>query len=324
MASMASGEDAAGRAAGRGRGAPPNMGDYERARREFEWRVAPDYNFAFDAIGRWAEDPGKLAMLWVGPDGREERLTFAHFDEESSRAAHALEKLGVAKGDRVLVMLPRVPEWWATMLALMKLGAVAVPCTALLTPKDIAYRAGLAEAAALVTDAAGAEKWRRVREQCPTIRFVMAVDELGAACPEDCVGYHLAVDLASPVWYERRAGAGDPCLIYFTSGTVGYPKMALHTHASYPAGHTQVTGRYWLDQHPDDLHWNLSETGWAKFLWSYFDALPGPQHQADRPSTTTPDMLASDCYFLLDQACRIVPAADWPPSPASAPTPDQG
>ncbi|HEY0722921.1 MAG TPA: acyl--CoA ligase, partial [Pyrinomonadaceae bacterium] len=99
---------------------------------------------------------------------------------------------------------------------------------------------------------------------------VMVVDEPGAECPEGCVGYHPAVDIASPTWYDRVTRSDDPCLIYFTSGTVGYPKMVLHTHASSPVGHTVVTGRYWLDLRPDDLHWNLSEMGWAKAAWSNF------------------------------------------------------
>ncbi len=251
-------------------GAELNMSAYQQARRDFRWEVAEDYNFAMDTIGTWAEDSSKLAMLWVGPDGREERYTFVDFDEGSSRAAHAFEKHGIAKGDRVLVMLPRIPEWWETALGLMKLGAIAVPCTTLLTPKDIQYRAEIAEAVALVTDKAGAEKLTQVRAQCPTIRVAVVVDEPGAECPDGCVGYHPAVDIASPVWEERRTSSGDPCLIYFTSGTVGYPKMVLHTHASYPVGHTAVTGRYWLDLRETDLHWNLSETGWAKFAWSNF------------------------------------------------------
>ncbi len=247
-----------------------NMTSYQQARREFTWDVPEDYNFAIDTIGAWAEDPEKLAMLWIGPDGREERYTFVHFDEQSSRVAHAFEKLGMQKGDRVLVMLPRVPEWWETVLGLMKLGAIAIPCTTLLTPKDIQYRAEVSEAVAIVTDRTGAEKLAQVRAQCPTIRTAVVVDEPGAEHPADCVGYHPSVDVASPTWYSRRTQSSDPCLIYFTSGTVGYPKMVLHTHASYPAGHTLVTGRYWLDLTPDDLHWNLSEMGWAKAAWSNF------------------------------------------------------
>ena len=209
-------------------------------------------------------------MLWVGADGSEERYTFVHFDEQSSRAAHAFEKLGVAKGDRVLLMLPRVVEWWETMLGLMKLGAIGIPCTTLLTPKDIAYRAEMAEAVALITDLIGVEKLNQVRAQCPTIRTVISVGEPGEACPAGCVGYHPTVDIATLTWYDRRTVASDPCLIYFTSGTVGYPKMVLHTHASYPVGHTLVTGRYWLDLTPDDVVWNLSEMGWAKAAWSNF------------------------------------------------------
>ena len=279
-----------------------NMSSYEQARREFKWTVADDYNFAMDTIGRWAEESDKLAMQWIGPDGREERYTFVHFDEQSSRAAHAFEKLGIRAGERVLVMLPRVPEWWETMLGLMKLGAVSIPCTTLLTPKDIQYRAELAEAVAIVTDRAGAEKLAQVREQCPSIRVSVVIDEPGAHCPDGCVGYHPAVDVASPTWYDRRTRASDPCLIYFTSGTVGYPKMVLHTHASYPIGHTDVTGRYWLDLTPDDLHWNLSETGWANYLDSCFDALlPSPFQWCPLHTarSDTPETPASDVVCLL-------------------------
>src|SRR5690349_8870575 len=141
-----------------------NMTSYAQARQEFTWDVPDDYNFAFDKVGLWAEVSEKLAMLWIGPDGREERYTFAHFDEQSSRAAHALQKLGLQKGERVLLMLPRVPEWWEAMLGLMKLGAIGIPCTTLLTPKDIQYRAEIAEAVALITDQAGAAKVAQVRE----------------------------------------------------------------------------------------------------------------------------------------------------------------
>jgi acetyl-CoA synthetase/medium-chain acyl-CoA synthetase len=255
------------------------MTDDEEARRTFHWPVADDYNFALDAIGRWAEDSDKLAMQWIGHDGRDERYTFAEFDEESSRVAHALKTLGVRKGEPVLLMLPRVPEWWEVMLGLMKLGAVAIPCTTLLTPKDVQYRAATAEAVALVTDQAGAAKLARVRRQCPTIRTVMVVDEPGVQCPEGCVGYHPAVDVATPTWYDRVTSSSDPCLTNFTSGTVAHPTMVPHTHASYPISHTAASGRYWLELGPDDFEGHLSDSGWVDFLDAYFDALLPPPSQ---------------------------------------------
>jgi len=247
-----------------------NMTNYEQARQAFKWDVPEEFNFAIDTIGKWAQDPEKLAMLWVGEDGREERYTFVHFDEQSSRAANAFQKLGIAKGDRVLVMLPRIPEWWEAMLGLMKLGAIGIPCTTLLTPKDIEYRADLAEAVAIITDDAGAGKFEQVRANCPTMRLAIVVSETNRDATDASVSYHPVVDAASPAWNGAPTKSSDPCLIYFTSGTVGYPKMVLHTHASYPIGHTVVTGRYWLDLRPEDLHWNLSEMGWAKAAWSNF------------------------------------------------------
>src|SRR6266576_6929091 len=114
----------------------PHMTDYEAERRNFHLEVPEYFNFATDVIGKWASDPRKLAMLWVGQNGERRQLTFAHFAEQSSRAANAFAEMGIQKGDRVLVMLPRIPEWWESVLGLMKLGAIPIPCTTLLTRKD--------------------------------------------------------------------------------------------------------------------------------------------------------------------------------------------
>jgi len=156
------------------------MTDYEAERRNFRLDVPETFNFATDVIGKWARDPNKLAMLWVGQDGEERRITFAQFAERSSRAANAFAELGIKKGDRVLVMLPRIPEWWESVLGLMKIGAIPIPCTTLLTPKDIQFRAGVAEVAALITDAEGSHKFEQVRRACPSIRFAILVDEHNA------------------------------------------------------------------------------------------------------------------------------------------------
>jgi acyl-coenzyme A synthetase/AMP-(fatty) acid ligase len=244
----------------------PNMTDYEAERREFRLEVPEYFNFATDVIGKWASDPTKPAMLWIGPHGEERGLTFAHFAEYSSRAANAFSKLGIQKGDRILVMLPRVPEWWESILGLMKLGAIPIPCTTLLTPKDIQFRAEVAETVGFITDSEGATKFDQVRSECSTIQHTILVDTPQSE-RAGWTNYHQIVDEASPEFTGEKTRSDDPCLVYFTSGTVGYPKMVLHTQASYPIGHT-ITGKYWLDLHEGDLLWNLSETGWAKFAWS--------------------------------------------------------
>jgi acyl-coenzyme A synthetase/AMP-(fatty) acid ligase len=244
-----------------------NLTDYDRAVREFRLDVPERFNFARDVVGSWAQNPEKLAMLWLGPDGAERRLTFREFAERSDRFAQALQRSGVRPGDRVMVQLPRIPEWWEVLLGCFKAGAVAVPGTVLLTAKDIQYRTALADGVAYVTDAEGAAKVDQIRGECPSLDrlFQVAGEPVSegwrsyAEELEEADGRHQPVDTASD----------DPALIYFTSGTVGNPKMVLHTHASYPIGH-RITGSFWLDLKPDDLHLNLSETGWAKAAWSSF------------------------------------------------------
>jgi acyl-coenzyme A synthetase/AMP-(fatty) acid ligase len=247
----------------------PNMTDYEAERRSFQLDVPEYFNFAADIIDKQAQNPDKEAMLWVGQHGEERHITFAHFSEASSRAANAFSALGIAKGDLVLVMLPRLPEWWETILGLIRLGAIPIPCTTLLTPKDIQFRSEVAEARVFITDQEGAHKFDQVRNQCPTIAqtILIAEGDTDKAGRENWNDYHTIIAQASPTFTGPKTRSDDPCLVYFTSGTVGYPKMVLHTQASYPIGHT-ITGKYWLDLHEDDLVWNLSEAGWAKFSWS--------------------------------------------------------
>ena len=241
----------------------PEMVDYAQTCREFRWEVPEYYNFAFDVVDRWGEDAQKLAMLWVNERGDEARLTFRHFTMRSNQVGNALRALGICRGDRILIMLPRVPEWWEAVLGIMRIGAISMPGTTLLTPKDVAYRVQSAAAAAVITDDEGALKVEQVADECPTLRLKMA---LGAE-REGWVNYTRAVASAAASMKREPTRCDEPLMIYFTSGTVGYPKMVLHTHVSYPVGHI-VTGKYWLDQKPTDLHWNLSDTGWAKAAYS--------------------------------------------------------
>ena len=244
-----------------------NLVDYEKAVREFRLEVPERFNFGRDVVDRWAADPSKMAMLWLGADGGERRLTFRHFAERSDRFAHVLQRRGVGPGDRVMVQLPRVPEWWEVLLGCFKAGAVAVPGTVLLTPKDIQYRTNLAEGVAFVTDAEGAQKVDQVRGECALLSHLIQVG--GEPQLDGWLSYELELQEAERSPAQVDTASSDPALIYFTSGTVGNPKMVLHTHASYPIGH-QITGRFWLDLRPSDLHLNVSETGWAKAAWSSF------------------------------------------------------
>ncbi|GCE30395.1 acyl-CoA synthetase [Dictyobacter alpinus] len=246
----------------------PHMLDYEVERRQFQLHVPEHFNFAVDVIDKWAQDAEKLAMLWIGSQGEERSITFHEFAENSSRAAQIFLQQGIQKGDRVLVMLPRLPEWWECILGLMKIGAIAIPCTTLLTPQDIQYRAEIAEVQGIIIDSEGMHKVDQIRENCATLRHTILVNDQNVATVQSYwTDYRAALATATTEYAAAEISSDDPCLIYFTSGTVGYPKMVLHTHTSYPLGHT-ITGKYWLDLHEDDLHWNVSELGWAKAAWS--------------------------------------------------------
>src|SRR5215216_7734509 len=150
---------------------PPNMTDYLRTRASLRLEVPERYNYARDVVDSWAvREPGKLALLAVGPDGGDaRRFSFADLARSSDRAARFLAAQGVGKGDRVFVMLPRVPDWYDVVLGCIKLGAVPMPATTLLTPRDITYRVNSAEASVVVVDAEGTTKVNQVAADCPTL-----------------------------------------------------------------------------------------------------------------------------------------------------------
>ena len=239
----------------------PNMVNYEETFRDFQLEVPEFYNFGFDVVDRWAEDRTKLALISVDPTGQQiQQHTFWELKVQSNRFANVLRGLGVEKGDRVLVMLPRVPQWYVVLLGLIKIGAVPMPTTTLCTHRDIEYRVNQAEATLAITDEENAPKLEEAAGNCPSLKSLMSIN----SSKRGWVDYEAEMARASNrLDGVERTRSDDPLLIYFTSGTVGYPKMVLHTQASYGLGHV-LTAKFWHDLKPTDLQWTLSDTGWAK------------------------------------------------------------
>ncbi len=243
-----------------------NMTSYAQTYAEYKIEVPEYFNFAYDIVDNFAEDPQREMMYWVNESGHERRLSYAHFRDRSSQFGRALLKLGIKRGENVFIMTPRLPEWWESMLGMIKAGIVAMPGTTQLTPKDILFRLQSSQARAVITDPENAAKFDEVRDQCPGLEALIVV----GGERDGWLSYDKLVE-AEPADQTRLADtkSSDSLLLYFTSGTTGYPKMVLHTHSSYPLGH-QAFGRFWLDLQTGDLHWNLSDTGWAKAAWSSF------------------------------------------------------
>jgi len=222
--------------------------------------VPPLFNFARDVIERWAKERPDGPALWcVGEDDSSgTKLSFEHLSDRLRRAASFFHQLGIERGDRVLIVLPSVPEWWIAVLGLIRLGAIPIPGTPMLTSKDIRYRKDAAEACALITDLDGASRAEGI-----DLRHRIIVGEERPGWTSLASGLRSA----NPHFDPPPTHSEDPGIIYFTSGTTGHPKMVLHTQASYGLGH-RVTGDFWLDLKPNDLHWCITDTGWAKAAWS--------------------------------------------------------
>jgi len=243
------------------------IGDYQESYRTFRQEVPERYNWAYEVFDRWGRDPDKVAMVWVTPDGRTSReVTFREMSERSRRVANALVGLGARPGDRVFIMLHRVVEWWEVMLGCMRARLVPVPGAVLLTPNDISYRINASDSVIAITDPENVDKIDAVRGKCPSLDELVVVGGPGPWHEYEELLKSASAELPNP-----HNLSSDPLVIYFTSGTTGYPKMVLNTHASYPIGHV-ATGKFWLDNRPTDLHWTLSDTGWAQAAWTCFFA----------------------------------------------------
>mgnify|MGYP006286732253 CR=1 FL=1 len=241
---------------------------YEDFHRRFRLEAPGDYNFAYDFLdSKAARDPEAPAMVHVGPNGERRDYDFAYFREESARLASSLAEAGISKGDRVMLILYRRVEFWTSMLALHRLGAVAVPSPALLTSKDIEFRVSHAGIKAVLCEDSITGRVQDVRSACPSLQLLVQAGEEPA--PEGWRDFETMVRSGDPDFMPAdRPGGDDPLLIFFTSGTTGMPKMVEHTH-KYPLGH-YVTGVFWHDLHPGDVHLTLADTGWGKAVWGKF------------------------------------------------------
>jgi acyl-coenzyme A synthetase/AMP-(fatty) acid ligase len=218
---------------------------YEELRRAFRWDVPATFNFASDVVDDWAKDPRKLALLWCDETGREERYTFARIAERARRLGSVLRARGLKKGDRCIVMLPRIPQWQVAMIGCLRVGVIPIPCIDMLTAKDVQFRVGHSGAVGAITTRSSVSKF-------PDLKLRLVVGE----------DFDAALDAADPVCSPERIAAEDPVAMYYTSGSTGNPKGV--THAARALYAWRYASRYWQDLKPSDLMWCTADTGWSK------------------------------------------------------------
>ena len=231
---------------------------YDTAYAQFTWPRLERFNWAldyFDAIARGNDRP---ALRIIDDDGADRTFSFDELRDRSDRVANALRAQGARRGDRLLLMLPNVVQTWETILACMKLGVVIVPSTPQLTPTDIADRFERGGVRHVVTDGDGALKFSGFTGDWT--RLIVGSDLPG------WTRFETMYEASSGFKPDAETQATDPLFLYFTSGTTAKPKLVLHTHASYPAGH--LSTMYWIGLREGDVHWNISSPGWAKHAWS--------------------------------------------------------
>jgi acetyl-CoA synthetase/medium-chain acyl-CoA synthetase len=234
-----------------------------RAREAFRWQVPDAFNFARDVVDGFAAE--RPALLWRSAAGGERRLDFGAVQAGSRRVAGLLADLGVAPGDPVIVMLPRLPEWHLVMVGALRSGALVIPCSTILRPKDLRYRVEHSGAVAVISGLEQVEAVDAVRDQLPTLRHFLLHTDPDQATPAGWTDLGEALAQAAED-QGRPTRASDPALVYYTSGTTGPPKAVLHSHGYTYA--QRYTGRTWLGLRDGDRLWTTSDTGWAKAAYS--------------------------------------------------------
>lgn len=240
-----------------------SQADFEQ---NFKIKVPENFNFGYDVLDAWAaEAPDKVAMCWTNDHGKHIDFTYADLKDKSDRTASYFQSLGIGKGDKVLLILKRRYEFWYSIIALHKLGAVVIPATHLLTGKDIVYRCHEADIKAIVCvgEKVVLDHVKDAKPNCPTLEHVISI---GPEIPDGFCDFTAGIENAAPFVKPAVVNSNsDVMLIFFTSGTTGEPKMVAHDFL-YPLGHI-VTGSYWHNLHEKSLHLTVADTGWGKAVW---------------------------------------------------------
>lgn len=271
----------------------------------YQLLVPENFNFGYDIVDAWAaKEPDKKALLWTNDKGECREFSFGEIKKYTDQTASYFQSLGIGKGDIVMAILKRRYEFWFTIIALHKLGAVIIPATHLLTKKDLVYRNNAADIKAIV--AVGEEPIiTHINDAMPESPSVKMLISVGPVVPEGWLDFHEGIENAVPfVKVENANTNDDPLIISFTSGTTGNPKMVM-LDCVYPLAHI-ITAKYWHNLHEDSLHLTIADTGWLKAVWGklYGQWIVGAcVFVYDHEKFTPADMLAMIQKYRITSLC---------------------